>query len=47
MPVVASTPEPPHRTVTLILKWLRKLLCKIIAAILAAMNPFSVLKTAS
>lgn len=31
----------------LILKWLRILLCKIIAAILAAMNPFSVLRIAS
>jgi len=31
----------------LILKWLRKLLCKIIAAILVAINPFSELKTAS
>ena len=31
----------------LILKWLRKLLCKIIAAIWAAIIPFSTLKSAS
>ncbi len=31
----------------LILKWLRILLCKIIAAIWAAMTPFSALRTAS
>jgi IS5 family transposase len=31
----------------LILKWLRKLLCKIIAAIWAALTPISMLKTAS
>ena len=31
----------------LILKWLRKLLCKIIAAIVLAITPFSMLKTAS
>jgi len=31
----------------LILKWIRLLLCKIIAAIVAAMNPLSVLKSDS
>ncbi len=31
----------------LILKWIRLLLCKIIAAIVAAMNPLSALKSAS
>ncbi len=31
----------------LILKWLRRLLCKIIAAICAAITPFSTLKSAS
>ena len=31
----------------LILNWLRKLLCQIIAAILAAIDPLSTLKTTS
>jgi hypothetical protein len=31
----------------LILKWLKALLCKIIAAVLAAIRPFPVLKRAS